>query len=152
MIVNTAYIYMAVGGGGGGGGGGGDTPVNPNLWQDGVANYPVVFTNSSISADGLLLEPKMSMKATATFSELQLTDFANLEISGNNSNFVNLDIKFEFFDSSDQLLGTRTATFPLNTNTRTVTVPSKARIKNAKIKITNTATRYSITLISAVLS
>ena len=71
MIVNTAYIYMGVGGGGGG------TPANPNLWQDGVANYPVEFTNSSISADGLLL----NKNATATFSELQLTDFANLKIT-----------------------------------------------------------------------
>ena len=143
MIVNTAYIYMGVGGGGGGG----DTPANPNLWQDGVANYPVEFTNSSISANGLLL----NKKGAATFSELQLTDFANLEISGNHSYFANIEIKFEFFDSSDQLLGTKSASFPKNTNTRTVTVPSNARIKNAKIKITNTA-NFSITLISAVLS
>ena len=142
MIVNTAYIYMGSGGGGG-------EPANPNLWQDGVANYPVEFTNSSISADGLLL----NKNSTATFSELQLTDFANLKITGNNGQFLNIEIKFEFFDSSDQLLGTRSATFPpsTSTSTRTVEVPSKARIKNAKIKITNT-TRYSVTLISAVLS
>ena len=140
MIVNTAYIYM-------GGGGGGGTPANPNLWQDGVSNYPVVFTNSSISADGLLL----NKNASATFSELQLTDFANLKISGKSGQLLNVEIKFEFFDSSDQLLGTRSATFPTSTSTRTVEVPSKARIKNAKIKITNT-TRYSVTLISAVLS
>ena len=141
MIVNTAYIYMGSGGGGGG------TPVNPNLWQDGVANYPVEFTNSSISADGMLL----NKNATATFSELQLTDFANLKISGNNSQPLNIEIKFEFFDSGDQLLGTKSATFPPSTSTKTVEVPSKARIKNAKIKITNTK-RYSVTLISAVLS
>ena len=141
MIVNTAYIYMGNGGGGG-------TPANPNLWQDGVSNYPVEFTNSSISADGLLL----NKNATATFSELQLTDFANLKISGKNGQLLNIEIKFEFFDSSDQLLGTRIATFPPSTSTRTVEVPRKARIKNAKIKITNTTTRYSVTLISAVLS
>ena len=140
MIVNTAYIYMGSGGGGG-------EPANPNLWQNGVANYPVEFTNSSISADGLLL----NKNATAIFSELQLTDFANLKISGNSGQFLNIEIKFEFFDSSDQLLGTRSATFPPGTSTRTVEVPRKARIKNAKIKITNT-TRYSVTLISAVLS
>ena len=143
MIVNTAYIYMGDGGGGGGGGG---TPANPNLWQDGVANYPVEFTNSSISANGLLL----NKRGAATFSELQLTDFAKLEISGN-SQLLNIDVKFEFFDSSDQLLGTKTVTFHMSISTRTVTVPSKARIKNAKIKITNT-TSNSVTLISAVLS
>ena len=82
MIVNTAYIYMGNGG----------AAVNPNLWQDGVSNYPVEFNNSSISAVGLLL----NKNATATFSELQLTDFANLKISGKNDQFLNIEIKFEY--------------------------------------------------------
>lgn len=145
MIVNTAYIYMGSGGGGGG------TPANPNLWQDGVSNYPVELTNSSISADGLLLKSNNSTKASATFSELQLTNFTSLEISGNSPEYRPIDIKIEFFDSSDQLLGTRSATFSIGTNTKTVEVPSPARIKNAKIKITNTS-RFSMTIISAVLS
>ena len=141
MIVNTAYIYMGNGG----------TPVNPNLWQDGVSNYPVELTNSSISADGLLLKSSTATKSTATFSELQLTNFTNLEISGNNLTFSNIDIKIEFFDSSDQLLGTVSTTFSRGTSTKTVTVPSPARIKNAKIKLTKTS-NSSITLISAVLT
>ena len=72
MIVNTAYIYMGVGGGGGG------EPANPNLWQDGVSNYPVEFTNSSISSDGLHLAKG---GGAATFSELILTGFNSLTIS-----------------------------------------------------------------------
>ena len=67
MIVNTAYIYM-----------GGGAAVNPNLWQDGVANYPVEFKNSSISSNGLKLNKTGS---DATFSELQLTGFNSLTIS-----------------------------------------------------------------------
>ena len=81
MIVNTAYIYM----------GGGGAEVNPNLWKDGVSNYPVVFTKgSSISAEGLHL-PKNG--GAATFSELRLTGFNSLTISVNTKVFIDFPIK-----------------------------------------------------------
>lgn len=153
MIVNTAYIYMGVGGGGGGGG---ETPVNPNLWQDGVSNYPVVFTNkSSISPDGLELT---HYGGSATFSELQLTGFNSLTISlkPNTKLFNSVNIKIEFLNSTGQLLGTETAKFEANYGTesppQTVNIPSSAKIQNAKIKITDTSKNIDVTLSSALLS
>lgn len=140
MIVNTAYIYM-----------GGGAAVNPNLWQDGVSNYPVVFKNSSISSDGLHLPKDVS---AATFSELQLTSFNSLTISRdpNVQLFANLNITIEFFNSADQLLGTETATFSRSVVTQTVNIPSAAKIQNAKIRMTNRNKNYTITLVSALLS
>lgn len=151
MIVNTAYIYMGVGGGGGGGGG---TPANPNLWQDGVSNYPVAFTKgSSISADGLKL-PKNS--GAATFSELQLTGFNSLTISVNTRVVIDIPIKIEFLNSAGQLLGTETVTFKGSQSgtpaPQTVNIPSSAKIQNAKISMTNTSKNVSATLFSALLS
>lgn len=142
MIVNTAYIYMGRGG----------APVNPNLWQDGVSNYPVVFTNgSSISSVGLSL-PKDS--GAATFSELRLTDFNSLTISRNPDEplFSNLNITIEFFNSEGQLIGTETATFSKTVKTKTVNIPSSAKMQNAKIRMKNTNLIYTITLVSALLS
>ena len=150
MIVNTAYIYMGVGGGGGGGG---ETPVNPNLWQDGVSNYPVVFTNkSSISPDGLELT---HYGGSATFSELQLTGFNSLTINPPpNPVFVDIPIVIEFFNSAGQKLGTETVTFKFGEGAQpqTVNIPSSAKIQNAKIRIKNNSRNASITLSSALLS
>lgn len=149
MIVNTAYIYMGDGGGGGG------TPANPNLWQDGVANYPVEFTNnSSIKSSYLNLTYN---GGSATFSELLLTGFNSLTITvykGGNT-YVNIPIKIEFFNSSGQLLGTETATFTYNSistsQPQTVNIPSAAKIQNAKIRMTNDGNK-TVKFASAVLS
>lgn len=141
MIVNTAYIYM-----------GGGAAVNPNLWQDGVSNYPVVFANdSSISSDGLILKNR---GGAATFSELQLTGLNSLTISRpeDSLSFITFNIKIEFFNSADQLLGTETATFKSGTNTNTVNIPGSAKIQKAKIRMTNPTNNSSITLVSALLS
>lgn len=151
MIVNTAYIYMGVGGGGGGGG---DTPANPNLWQDGVSNYPVAFTNgSSISADGVRLTKE---GGAATFSELQLTGFNSLTISlpPKTSLVLNAPIVIEFFNSAGQILGAETVTFKRGQGVppQTVNVPSSAKIQNAKIRITNNSKNIAIMLASALLS
>ena len=144
MIVNTAYIYMGVGGGGGG------TPANPNLWQDGVANYPVEFTkNSSIKPKYLSL----ISGGSATFSELLLTGFNSLTINKYGDNILpNIPIKIEFFNSSGQLLGTETVTFVYSTKTQSVNIPSAAKIQNAKIRMTNENSSKNINLSSAVLS
>ena len=142
MIVNTAYIYMGNGG----------SPVNPNLWQDGVSNYPVVFTNNSlIPSDGLKLAKD---GGAATFSELRLTDFNSLTISRDPDAllFYNLAVTIEFFNSAGQLLGTETATFSNSVKTKTVNIPGSAKIQNAKIKMTNTWKNNPITLVSALLS
>lgn len=147
MIVNTAYIYMGSGG----------APVNPNLWQDGVANYPVVFTDgSSISSEGLILKSK---GGAATFSELRLTGFNSLTISllQSATMFTDTTIKIEFLNSAGQLLGTETVTFKaFETPTpQTVNIPSSAKIQNAKIRIThttNTLNKFNVTLSSALLS
>lgn len=146
MIVNTAYIYMGNGGGG--------TPANPNLWQDGVSNYPVVFTNSSISSNGLELTKN---GGSATFSELQLTGFNSLTITLKPNTVLtsNVGITIEFLNSAEQLLGTETATFSGGSGqqkTKTVNIPSSAKIRNAKIRMTDTSKMNSITLSSAVLS
>ena len=144
MIVNTAYIYMGSGG----------AQVNPNLWQDGGSNYPVVFQKgSSISADGLYLKKE---GGAATFSELRLTGFNSLTISMTAKLFIDVPIKIEFLNSSDQLLGTETVTFKGSTSgapaPKTVNIPSSAKIQNAKIRITNTSKNISATLFSALLS
>lgn len=144
MIVNTAYIYMGSGG----------ASVNPNLWQDGVSNYPVVFTkNSSISSDGLKLTEN---GGSATFSELQLTGFNSLTISlkPGKTLFTSVDIEIKFLDSAGQLLGTETATFPAGTgqNPETVNIPSSAKIQNAKIRMADTTRSTPVILSSAVLS
>lgn len=142
MIVNTAYIYM----------GGGGAPVNPNLWQDGVSNYPVVFTNgSSISSDGLKLAKN---GGAATFSELQLTGFNSLTIT-RPSDFTSIApaiVAIEFFNSAGQLLGTESANIPASSSAITVNIPSSAKIKNTKIKMTNKHKNNNITLVSALLS
>ena len=149
MIVNTAYIYMGVGGGGGGGG----TPANPNLWQDGVSNYPVVFTgDGSISSGGLnfILTP-----GDATFSELPLKSFNSLTLSGRTTaQGLNpkVEISIEFYSDDNVLIGTRSATFSKSGNSVTVDIPSSAKIQNAKIKIKKAAYGYPSTLSSAVLS
>lgn len=141
MIVNTAYIYM-----------GGGAAVNPNLWQDGVANYPVEFTkDSSISSNGLKLTSK---GGTATFSELPLTGFNSLTISKFEGSLIFTEIKFtiEFFNSAGQLLGTETAAFSPQVNTNTVNIPGSAKIQKAKIRMTNTSNNSAITMASALLS
>ena len=147
MIVNTAYIYMGSGGGG--------EPANPNLWQNGVSNYPVEFTNnSSISSRYLDLTRG---GGSATFSELLLNGFNSLTITayqGGNTYF-NIPIKIEFFNSSGQLLGTETATFTYSgmstTQPQTVNIPSAAKIQNAKIRMTNDSSK-TVKFASAVLS
>ena len=144
MIVNTAYIYMGSGGGG--------TPANPNLWQDGVSNYPVVFTNSSISADGLKF---ISAPGDATFSELPLKSFNNLTLSGRSTGAginAKVEININFYSSDNVLLGTKTATFTKSGGSVTVDVPSSAKIQNAKIKIEKAAYGSALTLSSALLS
>ena len=150
MIVNTAYIYMGVGGGGGGGGG---TPANPNLWKDGVSNYPVVFTDSKITASGLNF---ISVPGEATFSELTLTQFNSLTLSGRTSSQQGLkpkvEIGIEFYSSDNVLIGTTTATFSKSGNSVTVDIASSAKIQNAKIKIKKAAYGFPSTLSSAVLS
>ena len=144
MIVNTAYIYMGNGG----------APVNPNLWQDGVSNYPVVFTKgSSISSDGLYLKKE---GGAATFSEVRLTGFNSLTISVNTRVLIDIPIKIEFYNSADQLLGTETVTFKGSGSgtpaPKTVNIPSSAKVQNAKIRMTNTSKNVSATLFSALLS
>ena len=144
MIVNTAYIYMGNGGGG--------EPANQNLWQDGVSNYPVVFTNSSISADGLNF---ISTPGDATFSELPLKSFNNLTLSGRTTaQGMNpkVEISIEFYNSDNVLIGTTTATFSKSGNRVAVEIPSSAKIQNAKIKIKKAAYGYPSTLSSALLS
>ena len=144
MIVNTAYIYMGSGGGGG-------EPVNPNLWQDGVSNYPVEFTGScSISSAGLNF---ITSPGSATFSELTLTGFNSLTLSGSaNTVFSSISITVEFFNSTGKLLGTETAAFSKSVETKAVNIPSSAKIKNAKIKITKATSANTVTINSAVLT
>ena len=143
MIVNTAYIYMGDGGG---------TPVNPNLWQDGVSNYPVVFTNSSISSAGLNFN---SAPGDATFSELTLTQFNSLTLSGRTtSGGMNpkVEISIEFYTGDNVLIGTRSATFLKSETGVAVDIPSSAKIQNAKIKIKKAAYGNPSIFSSAVLS
>ena len=145
MIVNTAYIYMGSGGGG--------TQANPDLWKDGVSNYPVVFTNSSISASGLNFTSK---QGDATFSELPLKYFDGLTLLGSATGpgiTAKVEISIEFYSVNNVLIGTRSATFAKSRNSVAVDIPSSAKMQNAKIKITKAATyNYTLTLSSAVLS
>ena len=143
MIVNTAYIYMGSGGGG--------APANPNLWQDGVSNYPVEFNNSSISADGLKF---VTRPGDATFSELPLTYFNRLTLTGRITSGPTrtTEIGIEFYSSDNVLIGTTTAEFPKSEKSVTVDIPSSAKIQNAKIKIKKTDYMYSLTFSSALLS
>ena len=143
MIVNTAYIYMGSGG----------APVNPNLWQDGVSNYPVAFTGDcSISAGGLNFT---QTPGDATFSELTLKQFNSLTLSGRTSaSGINpkIEIGIEFYSSDNVLIGTTTATFSKSGNSVAVDIPSSAKIPNAKIKIEKAKCGSDATLSSAVLS
>ena len=145
MIVNTAYIYMGSGGGG--------TQANPDLWKDGVSNYPVVFTNSSISASGLNFTSK---QGDAIFSELPLKYFNGLTLSGRITGgpgiSAKVEIKINFYRSDNVLLGTATASFTKSGESVTVNIPSSAKIQNAKIKIEKEEYSHSLTLSSAVLS
>ena len=138
MIVNTAYIYM-----------GGGAAVNPNLFQDGVSNYPVVFTNgSSISSEGVILKSRGS----ATFSELPLTDFNSLTLSVRIKGADGTILPIEFYDASGSKIGTESANFSGSGGTKPVNIPSSAKIENAKIKITNQSGIATITISSALLS
>ena len=143
MIVNTAYIYMGSGGGG--------TPVNQNLWQDGVSNYPVELTNSTITATGLKF---ITRPGDATFSELPLTYFNRLTLTGRITSGPTrtTEISIEFYSSDNVLIGTTTAEFPKSEKSVTVNIPSSAKIQNAKIKIKKTDYSSSLTFSSAVLS
>lgn len=141
MIVNTAYFYM-----------GGGAAVNPNLWQDGVSNYPVEFTYSSISSEGLKFT---SAPGAATFSELPLTHFNSLTLTGRRNSGgsqadVNIDISF--YSSDNMLIGAKTATFLKSGNSVAVDIPSSAKIPNAKIKIEKSKYGADATLSSALLS
>ena len=142
MIVNTAYIYM-----------GGGAAVNPNLWQDGVANYPVEFKGAcSISSAGLNFT---SAPGDATFSELQLTYFNSLTLTGrriSGGNLSEVDIGISFYSSDNILIGTTTATFSKSGNSVAVDIPSSANIPNAKIKIEKSSYNANATLSSALLS
>lgn len=141
MIVNTAYIYM-----------GGGAAVNPNLWQDGVANYPVEFTNSSISSEGLNFT---SAPGSATFSELPLTHFNSLTLTGrrlSGGSQAEADIGISFYSSDNMLIGATTATFSKSGNSVAVDIPSSAKIPNAKIKIEKAKYGSDARLSSALLS
>lgn len=146
MIVNTAYIYMGSGGGGG-------TPANPNLWQDGIANYPVELTDAAISSAGLNF---ISKPGAATFSELPLTYFNKLTLTGRTTGgtvTAKVEININFYSGDNVLLGTATATFSKSGNSVAVDIPSSAKIQNAKIKIEKSAYgNSSLTLSSALLS
>ena len=144
MIVNTAYIYMGSGGGGG-------EPANPNLWQNGVSNYPVEFTNSSIKAEGLIF---VTGRGDATFSELPLKYFNRLTLTGHITNGPTRtsEISIEFYSSDNVLIGTTTAKFARSEKSVTVDIPSSAKIQNAKIKIKKTDYSSSLKFSSAVLS
>ena len=144
MIVNTAYIYMGSGG----------TPVNPNLWQDGVANYPVEFKGDcSISSTGLNFA---SAPGGATFSELPLTYFNSLTLSGRTTGgtiSAKVEININFYSGDNVSLGTTTAAFSKSGGSVTVDIPSSAKIQNAKIKIEkSTYGNGTLTLSSALLS
>lgn len=142
MIVNTAYIYMGDG-----------AAVNPNLWQDGVSNYPATFTGGcQISRDGLYFP---SPAGDATFSELPLTNFNTLTITGRVFYDMPLqtNISIEFYSRDNVLIGTSGATITTYGATAAINIPSSAKIKNARIKIKKDATPgFYITLSSAVLS
>lgn len=139
MIVNTAYIYM-----------GGGAAVNPNLFQDGVSNYPVVFTSSaSISSDGVYLPYSYS---SATFSELPLTDFNSLTLSIIIKGADGTILPIEFYDASGSQIETVSAEFKGSGGTSSVNIPGAAKIENAKIKITNKSSIAKITISSALLS
>ena len=141
MIVNTSYIYM-----------GGGAAVNPNLWQDGVSNYPVEFTNSSISSEGLKFT---SLPGAATFSELPLTHFNSLTLTGHRvsgGSIAEVDIGINFYSSDNVLIGETTATFSKSGNSVVVDIPSSAKIPNAKIKIEKAKYNSDATLSSALLS
>ena len=144
MIVNTAYIYMGAGGG---------TPANPNLWQDGVSNYPVEFTGDcSISAAGLKF---ISAPGDATFSELPLKSFNSLTLSGRTTATgmnPKVEISIEFYSGDNVLIGTRSATFLKSENSVAVDIPSSAKIQNAKIKIKKAAYGSPSIFSSAILS
>ena len=144
MIVNTAYIYMGSGGGGG-------EPANPNLWQNGVSNYPVEFTDSSINAKGLNF---ITRPGDATFSELPLTYFNRLTLTGRITSGPTrtTEISIEFYNRNNVLIGTTTAEFPKSEKSVTVDIPSSAKIQNAKIKIKKTDYPSSLTFSSALLS
>ena len=144
MIVNTAYIYMGSGGGGG-------EPANPNLWQDGVANYPVELTDCSIKTDGLKF---ITRQGDATFSELPLTYFNRFTLTGRITSGPSrtTEIGIEFYSSDNVLIGTTTAEFPKSEKSVTVDIPSSAKIQNAKIKIKKTDYYSSLTFSSALLS
>ena len=143
MIVNTAYIYMGSGGG----------AVYPNLWQDGVSNYPVEFTgNCSMSWGGLHFA---ASGGAAIFSEVPLTNFNSLTLSGrlNGSGVLQENIYIEFYSRDNVLIGTTTAALTTHENAVAVNLPSSAKIQNAKIKIRKEFSYgYDITLSSAVLS
>ena len=141
MIVNTAYIYM-----------GGGAAVNPNLWQDGVSNYPVEFNNSSISSEGLKFT---SAPGSAIFSELPLTHFNSLTLTGrriSGGSQADVDISINFYSSDNMLIGATTATFKKSGNSVAVDIPSSAKIQNAKIKIEKAKYGADATLSSALLS
>lgn len=144
MIVNTAYIYMGRGGG---------TPVNPNLWQDGVSNYPAALNKSTITTDGLVFT---SAAGTAIFSDLPLTHFNGLKLSGRTAGATisaKVTVEIEFYDSNDTLLGNANATFSKSGGSVSLNIPTSAKVSNAKIKIAkNYTSGITLTLISAMLS
>ena len=143
MIVNTSYIYMGSGG----------AAVNPNLWQDGVSNYPATFTGGcQISWDGLHMP---SPAGDATFSELPLTNFNTLTITGRLFYDMPLqtNISIEFYSRDNVLIGGTTMRVSTFGDTAAINIPSSAKIKNARIKIKKDTTAGTyITLSSAVLS
>ena len=139
MIVNPAYIYMGAGGG---------EPVNPNLWENGVTNYPAVFNGASISSNGILFN---SSSNSVTFSELPLTGFKSLTLTGGTQfGSISKNFTVKFFNSTDDHLGSETVTFTSSAKTQTVSIPASARIKDAKIKITGGGNAFLMS--SAVLS
>ena len=142
MIVNTAYIYM-----------GGGAAVNPNLWQDGVSNYPVAFTGGcSISWAGLNFAPA---GGDAIFSKLPLTNFNSLTLTGrlNQDMPGQENIYIEFYSRDNVLIGTTTARITTYGDAAAVNIPTSAKIQNAKIKIRKEFSYGGdITVSSAVLS
>ena len=143
MFVYPAYIYMSNGG----------TPANPNLWQDGVSNYPATLDKSNITTAGLVFTTNAG---TAIFSDLPLTHFNSLKLSGHTAGAgmsAKVSVEIEFRDSNDTLLGNASATFSKSGDSVSMNIPTSAKVPNAKIKIAKNYTpSATLTLISAMLS
>ena len=135
MIVNSAYMYMEM-----------PAPTTPIIFRQNEINYRYTGTNFQITSDGYI---EMDGPSEITFKNLDLTNYARLELTVNNATGARQNITVNFIDSSGNVSTGDTKSLYSTTQIVRFDIPTEFKNQKMKIKFSTAAvlTLHSATLI-----